>query len=108
MAKLRKTIVELQKQTKGIKKWKARINMKKTVSFGARSYSDFTKHKDAKRQKRYIKRHKAKESWTKSGIKTAGFWSRWLLWNKTSIKASAKNIESKFGIKIKFVKRFSK
>lgn len=71
----------------------------KTIHFGARGYSDFTKHKDKERMARYIVRHKrGGETWTKSGIKTAGFWSRWLLWNKPTLAASKKDMTSRFGI----------
>jgi hypothetical protein len=52
---------------------------KKTVKFGAVGYSDYTIHKDPERQAMYIKRHQGKENW--SDPKTAGFWSRWLLWS---------------------------
>lgn len=72
----------------------------KTIHFGAAGMSDYTKHKDASRKQRYITRHKKKEKWTKAGIKTAGFWSRWLLWNKPTITESKRNISSRFGVKI--------
>ena len=57
----------------------------KHIYFGAVGYSDFTIHKDPDRKQRYINRHEKNENWTKSGIDSAGFWSRWLLWNKPSI-----------------------
>jgi hypothetical protein len=41
-------------------------------------YSDFTIHKDEARKQRYINRHKNNKNWTKSGINTASWWSRWL------------------------------
>ena len=66
------------------------------ISFGAVGYSDFTKHKDEDRKQRYINRHRNKENWTKSGIDTAGFWSRWLLWNKPSIKDSYNDIKNRY------------
>jgi hypothetical protein len=66
------------------------------ISFGAVGYSDFTKHKDEDRKQRYINRHKNKENWTKSGIDTAGFWSRWLLWNKPTIKDSYNDIKNRY------------
>jgi hypothetical protein len=66
------------------------------ISFGAVGYSDFTKHKDEDRKQRYINRHKNKENWTKSGIDSAGFWSRWLLWNKPSIKDSYNDIKNRY------------
>ena len=66
------------------------------ILFGAVGYSDFTKHRDDDRKQRYINRHKNKENWTKSGIDTAGFWSRWLLWNKPSIKDSYNDIKNRY------------
>ena len=68
----------------------------KKVYFGQANASDMTQHKDEERKQRYINRHKANENWTKSGIDTAGFWSRWLLWNKPTINESYQYIISKF------------
>lgn len=73
---------------------------KKTVHFGQFGASDMTKHKSEERKQRYIQRHEKNENWEKSGIDTAGFWSRWLLWNKPSIEESKKDIESRFNVKI--------
>ena len=70
----------------------------KKIYFGAAGYSDFTKHKDEARKQRYINRHTKTEDWSKSGIDTAGFWSRWLLWNKPTIKDSYMDIKTKFNI----------
>jgi hypothetical protein len=67
----------------------------KKIYFGQAGASDFTLHKDETRKQRYIKRHK-NEDWSKSGIDTAGFWSRWLLWNKPSIKESYEDIKKRF------------
>lgn len=72
----------------------------KTVHFGQFGASDFTKHKNEERKQRYIDRHRDNENWAKSGITTAGFWSRWLLWNKPTIQASKSDIQSRFSIKI--------
>lgn len=70
------------------------------IDFGAKGYSDYTIHKDDDRKKRYIKRHQKRENWNKSGINTAGFWSRWLLWNKPTLEESIKDVEDRFGIRI--------
>lgn len=72
----------------------------KTVHFGAKGMSDYTIHKDLERKQRYIDRHRANEDWTKSGIDTAGFWSRWLLWGEPTLRESIRKIEDKFGVKI--------
>ena len=70
------------------------------VHFGATGFSDMTQHGDVKRRDRYISRHKKRENWNKSGIGTAGFWARWMLWNKNTLEDSIKNTEKKFNITI--------
>jgi hypothetical protein len=91
-------IVYLKKSNKSGKKWMVKID-NKTIHFGAKGMSDYTIHKDKDRMKRYVERHKKKENWKKSGIKTAGFWSRWLLWNKPSFNGSKSDISKRFGVK---------
>lgn len=81
------------------KKWMVQLPDNKKIHFGDSRYQDFTAHKDERRKKAYLLRHK-KEDWERSGIDKAGFWSRWLLWNKSSIVESAKNIANKFNIKV--------
>ena len=98
--KLKSRVITLKKSTSPDKKYMVRID-NKTVHFGAKGYSDFTKHKDRSRMRRYENRHRSRENWTKSGIKTAGFWSKRVLWNKPSFKESIKDTERRFGIKIK-------
>ena len=66
------------------------------VSFGAAGASDMTQHKDPKRRESYLLRHGARENWTRSGILTAGFWSRWLLWNKPTLESSLADVRRKF------------
>jgi len=77
---------------------------KKTVHFGATGFSDYNKHKDPMRKLRYDNRHKTNENWSKSGLKTAGFWSKWILWNKPGLLASIKDTEKRFNIRIKYVR----
>ena len=70
------------------------------VDFGQKGYSNFTLHKDPVRMRRYLNRHSGMgETWGIRGIKTAGFWARWLLWSKPSLTASKKLMSQKFGIK---------
>jgi len=68
------------------------------VDFGATGYTDFTLSKDEARKALYLQRHKAREDWTKSGIFHAGFWSRWILWNKSSVRESVNDVKSRFGL----------
>ena len=70
----------------------------KTVSFGARGMSDYTRHGDAERKERYLTRHRRREHW--ADVETPGFWSRWLLWNKPSLGASKKDVERRFCLRI--------
>jgi hypothetical protein len=82
------TIVDLQRRTQ------------RTVHFGATGYSDYTRHRDPERMDRYTQRHRARENWTRSGIYTAGFWSKWILWNKPSFAASIRDTARRFRIRI--------
>jgi hypothetical protein len=96
--------ITLKKSTRSDKKYMVIIHLdksKKTVHFGAKDYSDYTKHKDPERKERYITRHKKTENWNKSGINSAGFWSRWILWNKPTFKGSITDTEKRFNIKIR-------
>lgn len=69
-------------------------NTMHTVHFGAKGYSDFTQHHDEARKKRYLARHKKREDW--SNPLTAGFWSRWVLWNLPDLQASIEDTKHKF------------
>lgn len=73
-----------------------------SVKFGDNRYDDFTTHKDPLRRKRYIKRHAAsnREDWSASGYDTAGYWSRWLLWEKDSLKKAINFMRDKKNIDI--------
>ena len=72
-----------------------------TIHFGQAGADDYTITKNPIQKDRYILRHSGMgEDWEKSGIYSAGFWSRYLLWNKPSIIESIKDIENKFKIKI--------
>ena len=89
----------LQKSRSRDKKFMVTIDSK-TVNFGAKGYSDYTKHRNKSRMRRYENRHKSRENWKKSGIKSAGFWSKWILWNKPGFRDSIKDTEKRFGVKI--------
>lgn len=95
------TVVKLTR-AKHPKKWQVTFPDGKVVRFGAKGYSDYTLHKDKERMKRYIQRHsRMGETWTKKGIRTPGFWARWLLWSKPSLEGAKKLIQSKFNLSFK-------
>ena len=98
-------VVYLRPSTNKGKKFTATIveddGKTKTVHFGASGYSDYTIHKDEERRQNYINRHRANENWGISGIGTAGFWSRWILWEKPTLASAKRAAAKKFNITIK-------
>lgn len=96
------------------------------VDFGGAGYSDYTLHGDPFRMRRYVIRHGGNvgvrllsstsrdevqkkmlrvvssdtESWGIRGIRSAGFWSRWLLWSFPDIRDAARFIEKKFSVAV--------
>jgi len=103
---LKSNTVILTRSPRSGKKWRARVQ-NKSVDFGQAGAEDYTIHKDIDRRERYWKRHAGigpdylqsnRENW--SDPKTAGFWSRWLTWNKPTIDESIKDIEKRFNFKI--------
>ena len=106
------------------KKFRATLEDGRTVDFGARGYSDYTKHKNPSRMRSYVLRHGGripksiiaerdpkkiqdkmlnidgsdKENWKMSGIDGAGFWSRWYLWSFPTFQGVEKFMSKRFGI----------
>tara|TARA_B100001287_G_scaffold238347_1_gene211730 strand:- start:869 stop:1243 length:375 start_codon:yes stop_codon:yes gene_type:complete len=84
------------------KKYAVRIYIKgdqyKVVKFGQNGAMDFTLHSESVRDGKrieYLRRHggkpptyttSTKEDWSPKGIYTPGYWARWLLWEKPSIR----------------------
>ena len=97
--------IYLSRSTRSDKKYMVKVDGK-TIHFGAKGYENYggvgkERHTDEERKKRYITRHKERENWTKSGKTTAGFWIRWLLWNKPTLQQNIKDIQQRFNVKIK-------
>lgn len=116
--------VKLIKNPNKIKKFRAVLEDGRTVDFGLRGYSDYTKHLNPLRMRSYVSRHAGKipaslmkesdpkrvhlamlninksnrESWGIDGINTAGFWSRWLLWSAPTLSGAKRVISEKFKI----------
>jgi len=106
------------------KKLRAVLEDGRTVDFGARGYSDYTKHKNPSRMRSYVLRHGGrvpkrtiaerdpkkiqdmmlnvtfsdKENWNMSGIDGAGFWSRWYLWSYPTVEGVKKLMSKRFGL----------
>ena len=104
--------VRLSRATNGVHKFTAQFPDGPKVNFGRKGYSDFTIHKDRERMKRYLTRHggsrapgargtrSRRENWTRAGARTAGFWSRWLLWSEPSFQAALRRTQKVLGRKI--------
>jgi hypothetical protein len=74
------------------------VDKGKHVDFGAKGYSDYTIHRDKLRMRRYLHRHSGMgENWSPSGKYTAGYWSRWLLWNKPSMRSAIASVYARLG-----------
>jgi len=69
----------------------------KTVQFGSKGMSDFTINKDKERKQRYLDRHRKRENW--NDPMTAGALSRWLLWNRPTLRASISDFKKRFNLK---------
>ena len=88
--------VTISKSTRATKKYMAAIHDGPTVHFGATGYQDFTQHGDEERKASYLARHRTRENWTLQGVESAGFWARWILWNKTSLAASIADLNRRY------------
>lgn len=82
------------------KKFMAIFSNGKKVHFGSSNHSHYQIHKNNDRKQKYLNRHRKRENWTKSGMYTAGFFSRWYLWESTSYSGAAKILKQKFNITI--------
>ena len=92
-------LISIKKSIKPQKKYDAKFKKDdkiKIVSFGASGYSDFTLTKNKEQKERYIKRHQKNENW--NNPLSAGALSRFILWNKPTIKASKEDFKNKFGV----------
>ena len=98
-----KTNILIKRSSKPGKKYDAVFDDGKVVSFGALGYSDYVTYdgrneEEKDQQKRnYLLRHAENgEDWGGNGIRTAGWWSRWLLWNQRGLKNSVQDINKRF------------
>ena len=92
--------IEIKRSHLPNKKFNAVIDGKKTIPFGQRGASDYTIHKDEARKQRYLDRHKSTENW--NDPTTAGFYSRWVTWEKPTLRQAVANVNRKFkGVHLK-------
>ena len=73
----------------------------KHTDFGAKKngvpMDDYTTTKDKEQRERYLKRHRANESW--NNPRSAGALSRWILWGEsTSIQKNIVDFKKRFNL----------
>ena len=90
--------VKLIRSPKENKKFRVTFPNGKSIDFGAKGYEDYTQHKHLNRRMAYIKRHQKREDW--DDIYTAGFWARWLLWEKDNMIDAIVNLKNIFNINL--------
>ena len=90
-------MITIEPSTKPGKKMTATVGGRK-IHFGQKGAADFTTHGDRKRKENYIKRHRG-ENWGKTGMDTAGFYAKHVLWNQDTITKSISDMNKKFGNK---------
>ena len=91
-------LLSIKPSTKSEKKYMAVFETDKgttkTTHFGAAGMDDFTKTKNKEQKERYLARHKANENW--NDPTSAGALSRYVLWNKPTLRTSISDFKSKF------------
>ena len=72
----------------------------KTINFGMKgSKGTYYDIRDSNKKKAYISRHIVNENWSKEGILTAGFLSRWVLWYSDDIEDVYNKLVNMLGTK---------
>ena len=81
---------------------KTNTKTKKRIHFGANGMGDYIKFSKMsnktgdEHKERYLNRHKKREDW--NNPLTAGALSRWVLWNKRSLRESISDFKSRFNL----------
>jgi hypothetical protein len=94
-------LVKIVKSPKPEKKYRAHFSDGTHTDFGARGMQNYggvgkERHLDKERKKRYISRHKSRENW--NSPKTPGSLSRWILWNKDTLRKSIADYKKRFNL----------
>ena len=82
------------------KKWVVLMPDTPPIHFGDVRYSDYLLHSDDERKRQYLARHQHQD-WTNP--RTAAFWSRFVSWNKPTMRESLREIKQLFDIDVRLV-----
>ena len=87
--------ISVQRSSRPNKKYMAKVG-DTVVHFGHSAFEDFTTHRDVARKALYLARHRPREDWTLTGLRTPGFWARHLLWSEPTLQASVNALNKRF------------
>ena len=82
------------------KKWVVLMADTPPIHFGDVRYSDYLLHSDDERKRQYLARHQHQD-WTNP--RTAAFWSRFVSWNRPTMRESLREIKQLFDIDVRLV-----
>ena len=94
-------LVKITKSPKKDKKLMAVFSDGTITHFGAAGMQNYggvgkERHLDKERKKRYLSRHRSRENWNEP--KSAGSLSRWVLWNKETLRSSIADYKRRFNL----------
>ena len=87
--------MRIVKSPLSIKKYRAIFDYKH-VDFGASGYDDYILSGNDVKKKAYIARHRVNENW--NDPYSAGTLSRYILWNKKTLKESIEDYKKRFNM----------
>jgi hypothetical protein len=92
-------LISITKSDRPEKKYKALFEVNheyKTVYFGAHGYTDYTTTHNDEKKRLYLIRHAKNENW--NDPMSPGALSRYLLWNKPTLRESINDFKRKFNL----------
>jgi Family of unknown function (DUF5754) len=93
-------LISIKPSTKPEKKYMATFEKDngrtKTTHFGAAGMDDYTKTHNKEQKERYLQRHKKNEHW--NDPTSAGALSRYVLWNKPTVRESIADFKKHFNL----------
>ena len=84
--------VEISRSSRKDKRFKAEFGGR-AVHFGSKTGSTFVDHGDEKTKRAWEARHRVNENW--QDYDTAGALAKHLLWNRASLRASARDLNAR-------------
>jgi L-rhamnose mutarotase len=90
------TLVSISDSRQQNKKYNALFSDGKVIHFGQKNAENYTIHKNDTRKELYLLRHKKNENW--NNPQSADALSRWILWNKKTLRESIADFKKKFDL----------